>query len=64
MKQAWFELTSDKITKNSPPCKALENIDYSYEESDLSETIWDRKGQFWIGIYFYAPRYKEVVQSR
>ena len=63
MKNARFTLRSGAY--GFPlPCKAMEKIYYTYEESELSGTAWPRAGHFWIGIYLIDQQFKEIVQTR
>ena len=64
MRNAKIELSSDKLIKHAFPCRALENIFYTYSESNPSGPSWERKGQFWISVFIFNPRYKEISQSR
>ena len=65
MKQAMFNLRTDHYGL-TPPCRTMENIYYTFEESDLNvkEVIWARKGRFWIGIYLMNPEFKEILETR
>lgn len=63
MKQARFKLRKDDYGA-FPPCKAMEKIIYTYEETDLSSTEWEGKGNFWVGIHFIDQNFKEIVQTR
>jgi hypothetical protein len=63
MEMARFALRYDEYGQ-APPCTAMEKITYSYIESDLSKTIWNDKGNFWIGIYHRSQNFKEIVQIR
>ena len=63
MKEARFNLGSNQY-RTIPPCKAMEKIYYTYDESDLSGTEWAGTGQFWVGIYLFHQQFKEIVQTR
>ena len=34
-----------------PPCKAMENINFKYEELDLHGTEWESQGNFWLNMF-------------
>ena len=63
MKKARFTLRSDEYGI-LPPCKGMEKIYYTYEESELSGTDWSGTGHFWFGIYLFDQQFKEIVQTR
>ena len=47
-----------------PPCSSMEKIYYSVEESTLKNSVWAIKDHFWIGIYLYNHRFKEILKTR
>ena len=63
-REARVDLSSDILTTYSPPCKSLQNIYTTYEESDLTGTTWEGKEQFWVNVYQLHASYKTIVQSR
>ena len=64
IRNAIFPFRSDEIKKYAPPCKEVRKIDFTYEERDLSDSIWGDEGAFWVTILLLDSRYKEVVQTR
>ena len=63
IKRAKFSLRYDEYDY-IPPCLAMETIAYQYKEGDLSNTMWEGNGNFWIGVSFRNPKLKEIVQTR
>lgn len=63
MKEARFRLRSDDYDI-IPPCRAMEKISYTHLESDLSGTIWEGSGHFWISSSFYDKRFLEIIKTR
>jgi hypothetical protein len=63
MKTAKFTLRFDEYG-NIPPCKAMEQIMYSYKEIEYSTTKWQDNGKFWVNIKIANPNFKEIVQTR
>ena len=59
-----FSLSSGVIDDRTHPCKIAEKISYTYEEADGKETGWFSSNEFWISLYFYNRRYKEITQTR
>ena len=47
-----------------PPCQGMEKIYFSHEESEMKGTKWFRPGHFWIGIYLFDQKFKEIVQIK
>ena len=64
IKRANFPFRSDEIEKYDPPCKAVEKIHYTYEESDWPDTDYSGTGRFWVCILLLDSRYKEITQNR
>ena len=64
IQMANFPFGTDDITLYSQPCKAAEKIYYTYEEWTMYNTIYEGTGQFWVGLCFFDPRFKEVNQNR
>ena len=46
------------------PCKYMAKILYGFEESDMSETKYYKKGHVQIGIFFWEDSFRETVQTR
>ena len=63
MKTAQFTLRFDEYG-NIPPCKAMEQISYSYKEIEYSNTKWKDQGKFWVNIRIGSPNFKEIVHTR
>jgi len=61
MKQGLFQLTTRDYGL-PPPCKEMEKVYYTYGES-ISSTNAGRDN-FWIGINFMDPNFKEIKQTR
>ena len=47
-----------------PPCTSMEKIYYGVEESTLKDSKWAIEDHFWIGIYLYNHRFKEILKTR
>lgn len=45
----------------SPPCKALENINFRSEENDLHGTEWESNGHFWCTMFVPNVRFKVTI---
>ena len=58
-----FKLRFDDYGIN-PPCQGMEKIYFSYEEQDMEGTNWYRPGYFWIGLYIFDQKFKEIVQIK
>ena len=63
MKKVLVSIDSNAASAK-PPCKGMENLYYTHEESDMAGTKFEIKGQFWVGIFVYITQFKEIVQSR
>ena len=63
IKRAKFSLRYDEY-KYIPPCMAMETLTYQYIEADLSNSIWNSNGNFWISVVLRNPKLKEIVQTR
>jgi len=63
MKMSRFALRYDEYG-TVPPCVAMEKIWYSFTEYDLSNTVWEDKGKFWVEIQHQSEKFKEIVQMR
>ena len=63
MKKARLTLRTDEYG-TLPPCRAMEKIYYTYEESELKGTEWEGTGHFWAGIYLFDQQFKEIIQTR
>ena len=59
-----FSLSSGIIDDLTHPCKIAEKISYTYEEGDSEGTGRFSLNEFWISLYFYNRRYKEITQTR
>ena len=46
------------------PCKIAEKISFTYEEGDSKGTEWAGLNEFWVTLFFYNRRYKEITQTR
>ena len=47
-----------------PPCKEMKKVLYTYDDGDLTNTIWEEENVFWIGVAFYDSHFKEIVKTR
>ena len=47
--------------ESHPPCKAMEKVYYTFEESSSPES---EEGQFEVGLYFFDQQFKEILRSR
>ena len=67
MVQPPFNIRFDDYGK-SPPCEGFESIDYHFEEhiiKDLNfEVLRYKRGHFWIGLYIYDQKFKEIKQIK
>ena len=65
IKRAKFSLRTDGYGV-LPPCKAMEKIYYTFDESSLDVNMfsWARKGVFWISVHLYDEQFKEITQTR
>ena len=64
IKRVNFPFGTEEANVYSHPCKAVEKIYYTYEEEELSNTIYKGSGKFWVGILLFDPRFKEITQNR
>ena len=64
MKEADFSFSSGKVSNYPPPYTAAEKISCTFEEVESTGTDWYGEGDFYVGIYFYNPRFKEIPLSR
>ena len=46
------------------PCKIAEKISFAYEEGESKGTEWAGFNEFWVTLFFYNRRYKEITQTR
>ena len=44
-----------------PPCKAMENINFKYEELDYSGTKWESYGHFWCELIMPNILFKVII---
>ena len=49
---------------DQPPCRTMEKIDYEYSENDITDTIYAKKGSFWLNFSILSPHFKEIKQER
>ena len=47
-----------------PPCKAMEKVYYTFQETNLEGTEWNIKDQFWVTIYFFDHQFKNITKTR
>ena len=47
-----------------PPCKAMEKVYYTFQETNLEGTEWNNKDQFWVVIYFFDHQFKNITKTR
>ena len=47
-----------------PPCRAMENVNYIYQEIDLSATKWNSSDHFWSTLHVEDSRYKVDVEVK
>ena len=63
MAKASMTLRSDGYG-DRPPCRTMEKIDYEYSENDITDTIYAKKGSFWLNFSILSPHFKEIKQER
>ena len=63
MKNSKFILKTGDYELDAP-CISMEKIYYGVEESTLKNTNWAIEDHFWIGIYLYNHRFKEIMKTR
>ena len=51
-------LSMDANHAFTPPCKALEKVNYKYEIIDLKGTEWESEGHFWCTFIIQDKRFK------
>ena len=68
MKTARFFFLRSDDYNTIPPCRSMDKLIYTYEEDDLNLTEYGSKyavkGSFWIGIYLFNEKFKEIVHTR
>ena len=64
IQKSGFSMGSEKLNDYPPPCRASEKISYTFDEIESVGTDWEEFGHFWVGIWFYNARFKEITQSR
>ena len=62
MRKAKFRFTDKEMRKYPPPCKSMERIYFTFEESDH----YNRQdlNKFWFGILNYEARFKEIREVK
>ena len=63
MNKSPFYLRADDYGSH-PPCQSMDKIVFTYEEHDLSEFSWAKKGHTWIGINLFIDHFKKIEQTR
>ena len=62
-----FQFRHDDYGK-PPPCEGFESIDYDFEEHIIKDLSYEdyhyRRGHFWIGLYVYDQKFKEITQIK
>ena len=62
-----FEFRYDDYGK-SPPCEGFQSIDYYFEEHVIKDLNFEvaqyKRGHFWIGLYIYDQKFKEITQIK
>ena len=53
-------LSMDANHAFTPPCKALEKVNYKYEIIDLNGTEWESEGHFWCTYTMQDKRFKVI----
>ena len=64
IRKSHFKLGVVVRNKYSRPCKTMETVRITYEEGELSGTIWGGQGTFWFTLEFTKDSFREIYQTR
>ena len=63
IKNSHIYLNEGEISMH-PPCKAMEKVYYTFQETNLEGTEWGVKDRFWAGIYLFDHQFKEILKTK